>query len=227
MSSPVRPPSPGASSGSAPVPAPHAPRARLAVMISGGGRTMLNLHARCQDASLPAEIALVIASSECPGAQRARDAGLPVVVEPGVIDAQRLGALLAQHAVGLVALAGYLKLVRVPPGWQQRILNIHPALLPLFGGKGLYGRHVHEAVLAAGMKVSGCTVHFVDEHYDRGPIILQRVCPVLDEPPDTPDALAARVFEHECIAYPEALRMVIQGSVQVEGARVRVRAARE
>lgn len=183
---------------------------------------MLNLLAASRSGTLPADVVLVIASGECPGAQRAREQRLPTVIEPGVVSADRLADLWARHGVTLVALAGYLKLVRVPPGWDGRILNIHPALLPLFGGKGLYGRHVHTAVLAAGMKVSGCTVHFVDAQYDRGPIVLQRVCPVIDDPPDTPETLAARVFEQECIAYPEALRMVILGRVRIEAGRARV-----
>ena len=101
------------------------------------------------------------------------------------------------------------------------MLNIHPALIPAFCGKGFYGRHVHEAVLAYGAKVSGCTVHFADNVYDHGPIVLQRVVPVLDD--DTPEGLAARVFAQECEAYPEAIRLFGQGRLHVEGRRVRVR----
>src|SRR4029450_5553555 len=99
-------------------------------------------------------------------------------------------------------------------------MNIHPALLPSFGGKGMYGRRVHEAVLAHGCKVSGCTVHFVDGSYDTGPIVLQRTCPVADD--DTPETLAARVFEEEKVAYPEAIRLFAAGRLKIEGRRVRV-----
>src|SRR5207245_9548017 len=105
----------------------------------------------------------------------------------------------------LVCLAGYLQLLEICPEFADRILNIHPALLPAFGGKGMYGRHVHEAVLSAGVKVSGCTVHFVDQVYDHGPIMLQKPVEVQDD--DTPETLAARVFAAECEAYPEAIRL--------------------
>jgi folate-dependent phosphoribosylglycinamide formyltransferase PurN len=100
------------------------------------------------------------------------------------------------------------------------VLNIHPALLPSFGGKGMFGRRVHQAVLDHGCKVSGCTVHFVDGTYDTGPIVLQRTCPALDD--DTPESLALRVFEQEKIAYPEAIRLFQQGRLKVEGRRVRI-----
>lgn len=201
----MTPTTPGSSGGPASRPGP----ARLAVMLSGSGRTLLNLLDHIRAGALPAEIPLVVASKECLGAQRARDAGLHTLVRPGVIPAGELNGLLRDHRIDLVALAGYLKLVSVPPAYEGRIVNIHPALLPKFGGHGMFGHHVHEAVLAAHERESGCTVHLVDAHYDRGPILLQRRCPVL--PTDTPDTLAARVFEQECLAYPEALRALIAG----------------
>jgi phosphoribosylglycinamide formyltransferase-1 len=112
-------------------------------------------------------------------------------------------------------MAGFLSLWTIPSDFQGRVLNIHPALLsptegghPRFGGKGMHGHHVHEAVLAAGETESGCTVHYADNTYDTGPIILQKKVPVL--PTDTPDALAARVFEQEKFAYPEAIRLVMK-----------------
>lgn len=191
------------------IPTPSIPR--LAVLISGGGRTLLNLHDHVRCGDPPAEIALVIASSECPGAARARERGLTVEVVPGVIPAARLEALLNAHRVDWVLLAGYLKLLDIPRSYEGRVLNIHPALLPKFGGRGMYGRRVHEAVLAAGERESGCTVHFCDARFDTGPIVVQRRCPVL--PQDTPETLAARVFGEECLAYPEALRMVLGGNV--------------
>jgi folate-dependent phosphoribosylglycinamide formyltransferase PurN len=117
-------------------------------------------------------------------------------------------------------MAGFLQLITIPEDFQHRVMNIHPALIPAFSGKGFYGHHVHEAALAMGVKVSGCTVHFADNQYDHGPIILQRVVPVLDD--DTPDTLAARVFEQESEAYPEAIRLFADGRLTVEGRRVRV-----
>ena len=184
--------------------------ARLAVLLSGGGRTMLNLIQAIEQNRLHATIELVIASRECLGAQRARVAELPTLIRPGHIPAEDLHRTLSDHRIDWVVLAGYLKRIQVPAAYRGRIVNIHPALLPDFGGHGMYGHHVHEAVLRAKVKRSGCTVHLVDDEYDRGPIILQKSCPVL--PGDTPDTLADRVFELECHAYPEALeRLLSQG----------------
>jgi folate-dependent phosphoribosylglycinamide formyltransferase PurN len=179
-------------------------------MLSGSGRTLLNLLDYIRDGSLPATVDLVIASRECLGAQRARDAGLRVEIVPGVIPAARLGDLLAKHRIDWVVLAGYLKLIQIPPAYQGRIVNIHPALLPDFGGPGMYGDRVHEAVLKAKSSTSGCTVHFVDEQFDHGQIIIQRSCPVL--PGDTPHTLADRVFALECEAYPAALNTLLAGT---------------
>jgi folate-dependent phosphoribosylglycinamide formyltransferase PurN len=110
--------------------------------------------------------------------------------------------------------------VRIPDDFRHRVLNIHPALIPAFCGKGFYGHRVHEAVLEYGAKVSGCTVHFADTQYDHGPIVLQRAVPVLDD--DTPDTLAARIFEQECEAYPEAIRLFAEGRLKIEGRKVRI-----
>jgi phosphoribosylglycinamide formyltransferase-1 len=179
-------------------------------MLSGSGRTLLNLLDHIRAGTLPAAIGLVIASRECLGAQRARDAGLHVEVIPGVIPASRLGSLLAERRIDWVVLAGYLKLIQIPPAYQGRIVNIHPALLPGFGGPGMYGDRVHAAVLKARAQVSGCTVHYVDNQFDHGQIILQRSCPVL--PGDTPHSLADRVFALECEAYPAALKAILAGT---------------
>ncbi len=188
---------------------------RLGVLLSGGGRTLLNILDCIRSGRLAAEVAVVIASRECTGAQRARDAGLDVHVVPykQMPDAEtysaRIAELLDAAGVELVCLAGFLSFWKIPPRYEGRVMNIHPALLPSFGGEGMYGHHVHEAVLRAGCKVSGCTVHFVNNAYDAGPIIVQKAVPVLEG--DTPDSLAERVFEQECLAYPEAIRLFGEG----------------
>lgn len=180
--------------------------ARLLVLLSGSGRTLVNLADAIDRGELPAHIALVVASKPCLGEERARARGFDTRIIRGQIPADQLAELAAEAHADWVVLAGYLKMVRIPAQLRGRVINIHPALLPDFGGPGMYGHHVHEAVLAANRAESGCTVHFCDDRYDTGPIILQRRCPVL--PGDTPDTLAARVFEQECLAYPEALRKV-------------------
>lgn len=192
--------------------APQRSLPRLAVLLSGGGRTLVNLLDRIADGSLAAAVPLVVASRECLGVERARERGVPDVrVIRGEVPAETLGALLREHAIDWVVLAGYLKLVRIPPGYERRVVNIHPALLPGFGGPGMYGHHVHEAVLASGARESGCTVHFCDAQFDRGPIILQKRCPIVAG--DTPGSLAARVFDLECRAYPEALELLFDRGV--------------
>ena len=197
---------------------------KLAVLMSGGGRTLLNLHERINDGSLDAKIQTVISSREkSTGVERARKAGMSVkVVDPRTLNPEEFHRRI-DEAVGdadLVCMAGFLSLWRIPERLAGRVINIHPALLPDFGGKGMYGHHVHEAVLAAGRAVSGCTIHFCDNEYDHGPILLQRSVPV--EPGDTADTLAARVFEQECLAYPEAIRMIADGRVHLAGGEVRV-----
>lgn len=183
------------------------PQARLAVLISGGGRTAACIHAACVDGRLPAAIALVIAHREdIAGIARCRGLGLRVaVIPPGDALADRIDAALVAARTDLVCLSGYLRRFRVGSRWAGRTLNIHPALLPSFGGQGMYGDRVHRAVLAAGARESGCTVHEVDEEYDHGAAIVQRRCPVL--PGDTPEILAARVFAEEQAAYPLAIAM--------------------
>ncbi len=180
---------------------------RLLAFISGGGRTVLHLLDEIRAGRLHARIAGVIASRPCPGVERARARGLDVRIVPGVIPAAELERLFAEFRADRGVLAGYLQRIDLPPSLRGRLLNIHPALLPKFGGPGMFGMRVHRAVLAAGERESGCTVHVVDDGYDTGPVVLQRRCPVL--PGDTPDSLAARVFEEEKIAYPDALRRVL------------------
>lgn len=194
--------------------------APIAVMLSGSGRTLVNLCERIDAGDLNASVVLAIASKECVGAQRARERGIPTIVEPGVIDAQRLEAALTDAGAEWLVLAGYLKLVRVPLRYQGRVLNIHPALLPAFGGPGMYGDRVHRAVLEHGCRIAGCTVHLCDDRYDTGPIVIQKACEVRDD--DTPETLAARVFELEKAAYPEAIAALIEGRIIVEGRRTRI-----
>lgn len=188
----------------------------LAVLISGGGRTLLNLADRIDEGDLPARIALVVASRECPGADRARERGLPVVIAPGDLSAHDLDRFLLDSGAGCAALAGYLRLLRIPPRLRNRVINIHPALLPSFGGPGMYGERVHRAVLDAGCKVSGCTAHLCDDRYDAGPIVAQAACEVLEG--DTPASLGARVFDLECRMYPAAVRALVEGRIAVDAA---------
>ena len=181
---------------------------RIGVLLSGSGRTLQNLIDRTADGSLAAEIACVIADREhAYGLTRARAAGLPAIVER---EAEAIYAALRRHRVELICLAGYLRLLPLAADFVGRVLNIHPALLPKFGGKDFYGERVHRAVLAAGETESGCTVHICDEQYDRGTILLQKRVPVL--PDDTVETLAARVFEAECEAYPEAIGLWLRSS---------------
>lgn len=184
---------------------------RLAVLLSGGGRTLVNLQESIQQGILDAEIPLVISSiQKAGGVQRAKDLGLQVeVLRPrdfkthqDFADAQ--ANRLRECQPDLVVMAGYLVFFPVPADMTWHILNIHPSLLPRHGGKGMYGHHVHNAVLAAGDTESGCTVHVVDNEYDHGPIVIQSHVPVLAQ--DTADTLAARVFKAECATYPEAIR---------------------
>lgn len=181
--------------------------ARLVCLISGGGRTVLNLQDQIDRGELDAEIAMVIASRDCPGVARCEERRLETRIVPGDIDADTLETLLRGYRADLVCLAGYLRLLPVPEAWRGRILNIHPALLPKFGGPSMFGDRVHRAVLEACETESGCTVHICDDRYDTGPVVLQRRCPV--KPDDTIETLAARVFEQECVAYPEAIRTVL------------------
>ena len=184
---------------------------RLGVLISGGGRTLRNLHEHIEAGDLAAQIACVVSSrASVAGVKQARKLRLnvQVVSRKGLPDPEFhdcIAAVLNEADVDLVCMAGFTTLWRIPKDFEGRVINIHPALLPDFGGQGFYGDRVHEAVLAAGRKVSGCTVHYCDNEYDHGSIILRREVPVL--PNDTPEFLAARVFEQECLAYPEAIRL--------------------
>ncbi len=185
----------------------------VAVFLSGGGRTLSNLIEHRDRETLPIEIRLVISSSaKVGGVSIARDAGIETRVilksdysDPNTYRDAMFGPCRSAGAE-LVVMAGFLKHVLIPDDFSNRVINIHPSLLPSFGGPGMFGHHVHQAVIDAGEAISGCTVHYVDNQYDNGPVILQRSCPV--KPEDTAATLAARVFEQECQALPEAINMI-------------------
>lgn len=201
---------------------------KLAVLISGGGTTLRNLLAKIAGGEFDARIDLVISSNpKARGLDYAREAGIKIAVleqkKFASLDAYSQAVFDACRAsqCDVVVMAGFLKFVTIPADFEYRVVNIHPGLIPAFCGLGFYGHHVHQAVLDYGAKLSGCTVHFVDNQYDHGPIILQRAVPVHDD--DTADTLAARVFATECEAFPEALRLIGAGRVSVAGRKVTVR----
>jgi phosphoribosylglycinamide formyltransferase 1 len=205
----------------------HCEQFKIAVLISGGGTTLKNMIERIADGRLRVAISLVISSNPLSGGlQFAREADIPSLVveqknfpDQDVFSREIFSRCRAAGA-NLVVLGGFLKRLTIPEDFKNRVVNIHPALIPSFCGKGFYGHRVHEAVLEYGAKLSGCTVHFADNQYDHGPVILQKAVPVRDD--DTPDALAARVFEAECEAYPEAVQLIADGRVVVESRRVRI-----
>ena len=202
---------------------------RLVALISGGGTTLQNLIDCIIAGKLDAQIVGVVASrADIFGVERAHRAGLPVTVVSSagcelpsterVVYSDRVWAEVRSFKPDLVCFAGWLHLLSIPQDYHHKVLNIHPSLLPAFGGKGMYGHRVHEAVLATGVKLSGCTVHFADDTYDTGPIIVQKCIPVKEG--DNPDTLAARVFQAECEAYPEAINLIATGRVTIQGRRV-------
>ncbi|KAA1258895.1 Phosphoribosylglycinamide formyltransferase [Rubripirellula obstinata] len=187
-----------------------------AVFLSGGGRTLSNLIAQTD---LPIDIRLVISSSaKVRGVQIAKQAGIETIVVPktkDLTDQSYCDAMFdpcVAAGIELVVMAGFLKHVMIPQSFENKVINIHPSLLPAFGGDGMYGSRVHQAAIDRGVQVSGCTVHYVDNQYDNGPIVLQKTCEV--KPSDTADSLAARVFELECKALPEAIRMIADGELR-------------
>jgi len=199
----------------------------LAVLLSGGGTTLENILQRIEAGSLDARVAVVIGSrADAYGLVRAKNHNVPTVVVSSKKHrnfdsmSEAIAKELDKHPVDLIVMAGFLCLFRMPDKFIGRAMNIHPALIPAFCGKGYHGHRVHEAVVAYGAKVSGCTVHFADNEYDHGPVILQKTVPVLFD--DTPDDLAARVFEKECEAYPEAIQLFAEGRLKIEGRRVRI-----
>jgi len=204
---------------------------RVGVLASGGGTNLQTIIDSCASGKLDAEVVVVISDVECGALERARKAGIPAehidrrdkqryptreAFDRAVLDCLRA------HDVALVCLAGYLRIMtrELVDAFAGRMMNIHPALLPAFGGHNMIGHHVHQAVLDYGCKLSGCTVHFVWLETDGGPIILQRPVPVEED--DTPDTLAARILPHEHALFPEAIQLFAQGRLRIEGRRVRI-----
>jgi phosphoribosylglycinamide formyltransferase-1 len=188
-------------------------RLPIAVLISGGGTTLRNLIVKQSQGELPVDIRLVISSrKEAGGLQYASDACIPAQVirrrdfSDPQLHSQTVFDAIRRSGAALVVMGGYLEHLLIPPDFDHRVLNVHPSLIPAFCGKGMYGLRVHEAAIQFGVKISGCTVHWVDNEYDHGPILLQRACEVLAD--DTPETLQRRVFALECEALPEAIRRV-------------------
>lgn len=202
-------------------------RLKLAVLLSGSGTTLENIF-ECNDrGEIDVDVAVVIGTrAEAFGLERARRRGVATaVVNPRDFKddagfSARLTEVIEPHGPELILLAGFMFMYTIPPQFTGRVMNVHPALIPAFCGKGMYGHHVHEAVIARGTKVTGCTVHFVDNVYDNGPIILQKTVTVTDD--DTPDTLAERVQAAEREAFPEAVRLFAEGRLKIEGRRVRI-----
>jgi len=200
---------------------------RMLVMISGGGTTLQNFIDRIDAGQLPVRIVGVISSrADAYGLVRAEKHGIPttLVARKEYTTWEEFNQALCEavnaYEPDLIAMAGFMSLFRIGKRYERRILNVHPALIPAFCGKGLYGHHVHEAVIESGARITGATVHYVDEEYDHGPIILQKAVEVLDN--DTPDTLAERVQAAEREIYPEAIRLHVAGRLKVEGRRVRI-----
>ena len=207
-------------------------RLKTAVMISGNGSTLRNLLACRESGELPIDIALVISSrAEARGLRVAAGAGIPTaVVDPGDFTmpgrtgetlyrwadmSNEIDKLLLPGKFDLVCMAGYLARYLIPPELYGKVINIHPSLIPMFCGDGMFGMRVHRAVVEAGVKITGCTVHIANNEYDSGPIILQRACPVYCH--DSPETVAERVFVEECEAYPAAIRLFAEGRVHMSG----------
>ena len=179
---------------------------KMAVLLSGSGRTLDNFHERIQDGRLAGQIQVVISNVEgVLGVEKAEKYGYPTFVTP---DNAKINEILERYEIDVICLAGYLKLYSPPPALSRAVINIHPALIPSFCGEGFYGHHVHSAVREKGCTVSGCTVHFANERYDEGPIILQKSVDL--EYNDDEDTIADKVFAAECEAFPEAINRVDQ-----------------
>ncbi|HEY3248652.1 MAG TPA: phosphoribosylglycinamide formyltransferase [bacterium] len=210
------------------------PTMRIAVLASGRGTNLQAIIDACDQGTIPGPVVAVVSDNPKAGAlTRARASGIPVVVlslrtfPTREKFEQRLVEALHSYAPDLICLAGFMRILSpsVVQQFSGRIMNIHPALLPAFGGVGMYGEHVHRAVLDRGVRVSGCTVHFVDDVPDGGPIILQAAVRV--DADDTVATLAARIAEVEHQLYPEAIRLFAEGRLLIDGRRVHILEERE
>jgi phosphoribosylglycinamide formyltransferase 1 len=200
---------------------------RIAVLLSGSGTTLQNIIDHIDRGELDAEVVCVIASrAGAYGLERAKKHGIPAITvsrrEAENADAfnSAIWEETGKYKADLVVLAGFMSLLKVPAAYKNRIMNVHPALIPAFCGKGMYGHHVHEAVIEYGAKITGATVHFVDDKYDHGPIILQEPVPVLEN--DSPDKLASRVQAIERGLYPRAIQLFADDRLRVDGRLVRI-----
>ena len=185
----------------------------VAVLISGSGTTLKNLIELRDRGTLRVDFRLVVSSKkEAGGLRFAEAASIPTVVVPKLKTqtaeehSENVFSPIRKAGVQLVVMAGYLQHVLIPADFENKVINIHPSLIPSFSGQGMYGLKVHQAAIDFGVKVSGCTVHFVDNEYDHGPIILQRTCEVLTT--DSAESLQRRVFELECEVLPDAIRKI-------------------
>ena len=177
---------------------------KMAVLLSGSGRTLDNFHERLQNGTMAGSIEVVVSNKiGVRGLEKAGQYGYPAFHAESN---ESINQILARYPVELILLAGFLKLYTPPVQLAQAVLNIHPSLIPAFCGDGFYGMRVHRAVHARGVKVSGCTVHFANQEYDQGPIVVQKCVALSDD--DTPENIAAKVFVAECEAFPEAINRV-------------------
>lgn len=195
---------------------------KIAVLLSGTGRTLDNFVKKIEEGKLKAEIVCVASSKTTAlGLKKAIDYGIPAKgfdIKSHRELSERINNFILQYKPDLIVLAGYLKLYFVPEGYEFKVINIHPALIPSFCGRGYYGMKVHKAVWESGVKVTGCTVHFVNNNYDEGLIIAQRCVPVFSK--DTPEEIASRVFEAECELYPEVINLFAENKIAVKNNKV-------
>ena len=200
---------------------------KIAVLLSGSGSTLENIFEKIDSGFISAQVNIVLSSKkEAYGLVRAEKRGIETAVvesknyfSNGVPDwtamSDAINEILISRDIDLICLCGFMCFYNVPDEFVGKVMNVHPALIPSFCGKGMFGHHVHEAVKKSGVKISGCTVHFVNNKYDAGPIIIQRSCPVSDR--DTVDEIGERVMEQERIAYPEAIKLFSQGRLNLNG----------
>jgi phosphoribosylglycinamide formyltransferase 1 len=197
------------------------PTPRIVVLLSGSGSTLQNLINRVAVQQVDLNIVGVLSSSSRAfGLERAKIAVIPtrvILPKPTEQFSVRVFETIREWSPDLVVLGGWMHLLTIPDDFRLKVLNVHPSLLPAFGGKGMYGRHVHEAVLKSGVWVSGCTVHFLDNTYDTGPIVAQATVPVLES--DSAETLAERVQEAERETYPAAISRVLAGGWHFDGQR--------